>query len=282
MKLSEKAMLVNLKISVWTARKFDPKVTQEIERSHNTRGDIGRFNKALVSLKSVKKYQVIAGEIRTFHYANTLPWGDEGVRILPVKNYLDYTAKMREYKATFEGAIDEFIEEYPRLLEQASYDLNSLFDYHDYPSVSELRNKFGIDVSFAPVPEGSDFRVTLAEDEVKSIQADIETRVRNSVQDAMYDVWNRLHTAIKHVTEKLRDPDAIFRDSLIGNVKELCDILPKLNLTDNPDLIGIIHQVQDEIAELKPETLRESPIDRQDAARKADEIAKKMSGYMGT
>jgi hypothetical protein len=79
MKLSEKAMLVNLKISVWTARKFDPKVTQEIERSHNTRGDIGRFNKALVSLKSVKKYQVIAGEIRTFHYANTLPWGDEGV-----------------------------------------------------------------------------------------------------------------------------------------------------------------------------------------------------------
>lgn len=281
MKITEKAMLVRLSISQWTARRFDPKATTHVIEDYGARPDSGRFNKLLVDLEAVKRYQKAANEARAFHYGNTLPWGDDESRILPTDNYLNYTKKMRELRSVFEGAVDEFVAEYPRLIEKAQEDLNGLFSTEDYPAPESLSEKFNFSVSVSPVPDSGDFRVSLSDDEVEQIKADIEARVKDSITEAMRDAWDRLFRAVKHMAEKLQEPGAIFRDSLVGNIVELCDVLPRLNLTNDPNLNKIIKDARAALASLNPKALRKYKLERKAAAGKAGDILKKMEAYMG-
>jgi hypothetical protein len=281
MNITEKAMLVRLSISQWTARRFDLKATNHVISDYGAKRDSGRFNKLLVDLDAVKTYQKAANEARTFHYSNTLPWGDDGSRILPSKNYLPYTKKMRKLKESFEKSVNDFVDMYPGLIERAQNDLNGLFNKKDYPSPSDLPGKFNFSIGVVPVPAAGDFRVSLSEDEVEQIRADIEARVQDSIAAAMRDAWDRLFQVVKHMAEKLRDRKAIFRDSLIGNIEELCDILPRLNLTDDPNLKKIVRETKQALAGLDPEVLRKHEIDRKLAADQAQGILKKMAAYMG-
>ena len=281
MNITEKAMLIHLNISQWTARRFDLQATNKVINDFQARRDSGRFNKMLVDLDAVKKYQKVSNVARTFHYENTLPWGDDGARILPAENYLLYTQKMRDLKIEFDAAVNDFISEYPDLIRRAENDLNGLFRSQDYPDPAALRDKFSLSVSVSPVPDSDDFRVSLTDDEVDRIKQDIELRVKDSVSAAMGDLWDRLFKCVKHMADKLKDQKAVFRDSLVGNIRELCDLLPRLNLTSDPDLDAMIHEVRSSLSGLDPEVLRKHEIDRRVAADSADDILKKMASYMG-
>jgi hypothetical protein len=188
---------------------------------------------------------------------------------------------MRELKSSFEAAVDEFIAEYPGLINRAQRNLNGLFSAEDYPDVGSLHSKFRFSVSVSPVPDSGDFRVSLSDDEVNQIKADIEARVKDSISSAMRDAWNRLYQAIKHMVEKLRDRDSIFRDSLVGNIAELCDVLPRLNLTGDSNLAKMIDEARLYLGSLDPEALRRYELERKLAADKAEDILSKMSAYVG-
>ena len=164
---------------------------------------------------------------------------------------------------------------------QAERDLNGLFSRKDYPDPVSLRDKFNFSVSVNPVPDSDDFRVSLSDDEVDQIKADIEARVKDSISSAMRDAWDRLYQAIKHMTEKLNDPKAIFRDSLVKNITDLCDLLPRLNLTGDPNLEKITTEARAALGALDPEDLRRYELERKVAADKAGDILSKMSSYMG-
>jgi len=281
MNITEKAMLVRLAISQWTARRFDFKATRQLIEDHGAKADSGRFNKLLVDNIEVKKYQHAASEARIFHYENTLPWGDDHERILPADNYLAYTQKMRELKSKFEKAANDFIEEYPLLIEKAEKDLSGLFSSKDYPTPHELRGKFAFDISVVPVPTANDFRVSLSDDDVNQIKIDIEAKVKDSITSAMGEAWKRLFTAVKHMAVKLSNDDAVFRNSLIGNIAELCDLLPRLNITNDPKLTEIIKDARKALVPLDPKDLRDKQIDRKKATVKAKAVLEKMTAYMG-
>jgi hypothetical protein len=281
MRLSEKAILVDLNITQWSARRYDYKATQEILEKHGARWTSGKFNKLLVDIWSIKKVQRAANDARTFHYANTLPWDDGGSRLLPSENYFKYTQKMRQYESAFKAAVEDFTLEYPELIERAKKDLGSLFNQFDYPHLSIVKEKFSFHIQVSCLEEAEDFRVSLEDEDVRAIQKEITERVSSQVKTAVEDLWTRLSEALGHLVEKLRDKDAIFRDSLVGNISELTDVLPRLNITGDKDLANIINEARVKLASLEPKELREDDKKRADAAKVADEILAKMAGYTG-
>src|SRR5512138_3929903 len=140
--LTEKAMLVRLSISQWTARRHDAQATREVIENHKASSDAGRFNKALVDPEALRPIQKIANEARTFHYAQTLPWGDDDSRILPAENYLEYTKAVRDLSDRFDQAARGFAGEYPALIERARVALNGLFRAADYPAGDDILRRF--------------------------------------------------------------------------------------------------------------------------------------------
>jgi hypothetical protein len=156
--------------------------------------------------------------------------------------------------------------------------LNGLFNEKDYPSPYEIRSKFYFDVHFDPIPEEGDIRVNIQQDELDKLNADLETRKNEAIAQAMKDPYIRLHEAIYHAYERLDNPKAIFRDSLIDNLVDLVKILPSLNITNDPKLDELRQEVSEKLTKYDADTLRQDPLARRETRDSASDILKKMNG----
>jgi predicted DNA-binding transcriptional regulator YafY len=74
--------------------------------------------------------------------------------------------------------------------------------------------------------------------------------------------------------------DGVFRDSTVRNLEEIVDLLPGLNLLDDPDLEAMRLDVKARLAGYDPKDLRKDTAVRAEAAREANEIMERMAGFM--
>jgi hypothetical protein len=278
--LHTRAMLVSLRISAWSARKYDRKVSQETASAHNTTLDAGRYNKHLLpgDAPAYKALVSHVANLRVEHYAQTLAWSDDGWRLLPVKNYQAYTDMLRKGFHTADSLLSDFRADYPTMKETARTILNGMFQETDYPS--DIESKYSWSVEYAPVPAGTDFRVTLSAEEIETIAARTEQRVKQAFDAAQSDAVKRLYECVSRIHERLAQPEAIFRDSLIGNARELCDVLTRLNLADDQTLETLRRQTE-LLAASEPSTLRENPDVRVSVANEAQSILDAMTATYG-
>lgn len=281
MNLNDRALLVQLSISQWTARKYDKRITKEVAHSNNTAVEAGRYNKSLLPMNDyLDRVHKKSTHIRNKFYDNTLPWGLEGTMMLPSANYLNFMTEFRREKSEWQSLVRDFVDNYDDLKDNAKRFLNGLYNESDYPLRHEVVSKFNIDMAVFPVPS-SDFRVSIASEELTAIQKDVERRVAESQSKAMQDVWQRLYDRVKHMADKLADPKSIFRDSMIENAREICALLPRLNFMDDPNLEALRQEVEQGISNHHPDALRNDPDLRRDTAAEAQRIADAMRGFMG-
>lgn len=278
MNITEKAMLASLHISCWNARKHDVRVSKEVDNQYSSH-NAGRFNKLLASKEALKAIQTVVSSARTFHNEQTLPWGERGERLLPSRNYSHYSQRMRAYKQAFDEAVQSFVANYPNVIMEARWALGGLFQPEDYPPESEIRNKFAFESQISPVPVSDDFRVSLGRDEVETIKADIQKRLEASHAIATRDLWKRLYDVVSHMVERLSDPEAVFRDSLVGNIVKLTELLPRLNLNDDPGLEQMRRRIEATLCGYSPEQLRQDKTLRKEAADSARNVLDLMAGY---
>ena len=277
-KITEKAILATLNIGQYTGKKQDKKAERTIETTYNTNGDVGTYRKATIAKEAIETVSKIVNAIRTYHYEVSLPWTDEGKRLLPMENFQIYSSAMRSFKNEFYSAVDTFEKNYPDLIEEAKSRLNGLFNPKDYPTPQAIRDKFYFDIHFDPIPEQGDIRVNIQTDELDKLNADLETRKNEAIAQAMKDPYIRLHEAIKHAQEKLSDPKAIFRDSLIDNIIDLVKILPSLNITNDPTLDELRKEASEKLTAYDPDTLRKDKTAREEVRNHASDLLKRMEG----
>ena len=282
---TEKAMLVRQAVNVWSGRKFDKKVTQEVLDQHKASTDAGRWNKSLVARAALADVNRVTNIARTHHYDHTLSWEDWGARILPAAAYFDYMDEQRDFKTAFDAAADAFERNYVQYVNDAKAALGGMFDSDDYPEMYEIRSRFAFETIVSPLPDQGDFRVSLNASEVQRIQADIESRTRNILHDATDECWKRLYKSVEHMTERLSDADNRFHDSLVGNLRNLVDLLPKLNIADDPELERMRQDVAAKLCRNDPSVLRPNSKDFDRTAREkqsndAEQILDAMSGYV--
>lgn len=288
--ITGRAMLCAVNISQWTARKHDKKVSDEVAQQHGaTSSDVGHYNKTLIAREALGKINKIAADARNAHYFATLPWSNDGFRILPSAIYLEHARKMSELRTQFEEAVAQFAGEYKQYVADARVRLNGLFNPDDYPAPSKIRRKFSFQVKVLPLPDADDFRVALSNDERDRIRRQITEDMQAAMAEATMDLWKRLHEAVSHMAERLQayavDEQTgkvmhPFRDTLVTNLIELVDVLPKLNVAGDTELQRLTNDVRDRLLRVPAQTLRDSASERQATAQAADQIMKQMSEYM--
>ena len=182
-----------------------------------------------------------------------------------------------------------FIEDYDDYVDQARLDLGRLFRIEDYPSKEALQGKFAIRYRISPVPDADHFMARLASDDTERVKRDIERHIEAQLHDAVGDLYRRLGEAVERVSERLQeDPEGkplVFRNSMISNIRDLVDVVPRLNIFGDDGLARLCEQVKDRIASVEPDALRPSktfdPAARAEVKRDADELMEKFAGYFG-
>lgn len=280
MMLNDRALLVSLSISQWAARKLDKKATKEVADINRASTSAGRYNKSLLPLNDLlANVHQKTGVIREKFAKNTLPWGIDGTRILPSANYLTFMQDFRKEKGEWQSLVQNFLDNYEDLVDEAKRWLGDLYDEKDYPARDKIVEKFNMDMAILPVPT-NDFRVELSSDELSRLQEEMEGRMATVQQEAMMDAWGRLYKHVQHIAEKLADPKGIFRDSMVENAQETCDLLTRLNIADDPNLEAMRREVEAKLISHHPDSLRNDPDLRQDTAEEARKIMDLMGSFM--
>lgn len=280
--LSERAMLVSLNIRRWQANLTDKKITKEVASSHAVKEKrAGKYKKNAIDVeaKTFKGVVTATSELRAKHYFYTLPWSQEGARILPAAMFEEYSQETRVLKAAFEKAVKAFVEDYPLLKAAASVELNGMYNAKDYPV--NIAAKFGVDVVMMPLPAEEDFRVSLPDLALAEIKEGIRAEVSQSLQAAMRDPYERLYKHISRMVDRLSDPKGHVHDTLVSGLAELCTVLPGLNIANDPQLDELRRRAERMIVNLTPQDLRDRPAMRRNVAREATQIQQLMSVYMG-
>jgi hypothetical protein len=274
-----RAMLANVSIGVWSARKHDRVVTDKVNTTMADSRNAGRYHKRLFAdaAPSHSKLVTAAHVARNMHYHHTLPWEDSGWRLLPTANYFEYNEAMRSVQAVFEEALHAFLNEYPKLVRNAADALGSMYSKADYPRVSEIEHKFHFDLEFGPVPSAGDFRVSLPQEELREMAKGVELRVTSAVTAAVTDMWTRLGDSIVQLRGKL-DDGKFLRESMLDRLADMANTLGRLNLTNDPALEKARKQVVKDLTGLDIRALRDDDKTRGLAAAKADAILKSMKG----
>lgn len=278
-----RAMLVSVRISMWAARKFDRKVTEEVNAARGADKDAGRYNKHLFAGKADSHASVVgaASSARLVHYTQTLPWLDEGWRLLPSSNFSEYTDALRESREKFERAVDAFVSDYPMLQDHARVALNGLYRSEDYPDVSELRHRFRFGVEYAPLPARGDFRLDLPAEQIRQIEGTVEERVKRATELAMRDAWNRLYEIVAKIHERMADPDNTPKKSLFEGGQSIVQVLARLNVTGDVALEAMRQRIESELLSVDAKTLRENATEKEVTAKRAAEIMAKMQDVYG-
>ena len=289
MDLNRDAMLVGLHIAAWSGRLYDRQASDHVAVAHEASTAAGRYNKRLLPKAAFAALTATMSEARAKHYANSLPWDDKGARLLTVANYEHYTELMDGFRERVVRQRARFIEDYDDYIDQARLDLGKLFRIEDYPSKEDLQGKFAIRYRITPVPDADHFIAQLASDDTERVKRDIESHIEEQLHGAVGDLYRRFGEAIERVSERLREDDEgkplVFRDTMISNIRDLVDVVPRLNIFGDETLAQLCAQVKEKIASVEPNALRPSktfdPAARAQVKRDADALAEKFAGYFG-
>ena len=287
MDLTRDAMLVSLRISAWSGRLYDREASDHVAAQHDASTSAGRYTKRLLPKVALAALNATMSETRTQHDAQSLPWDDKGSRLLTVANYEHYTEVMDALRERLVGQRARFIEDYDDYVEQAQMDLGKLFRIEDYPSKDRLRDRFSIRYRITAVPDADHFIARLASDDTERVKRDIESHIEEQLHDAVGDLYRRLAEAVERVSERLdEDGDGkplVFRDTMISNIRDLVDVVPRLNIFGDQRLARLCEQVKDRIAGVEPDSLRPSrtfdPVARDRVKRDADALMEQFAGY---
>jgi len=290
MELTRDAMLVYLRISAWSGRLYDREASDHVAAQHDASASAGRYNKRLLPKAALAPLNAVMSESRTQHYAQSLPWDDKGSRLLTVANYERYTQVMDSLRERLVRQRARFIEDYDDYVERARIDLGKLFRIEDYPSKDQLRDRFSIRYRITPVPDADHFIARLASDDTERVKRDIELHIEEQLHDAVGDLYRRLAEAVERVSERLQeDGDGkplVFRDTMISNIRDLVDVVPRLNIFGDHRLARLCEQVKDRIAGVEPDSLRPSgafdPVVRDRVKRDANALMEQFAGYFPT
>ena len=141
-----------------------------------------------------------------------------------------------------------------------------------------------------PVPDADHFIAQLASDDTERVKRDIERHVEEQLHGAVGDLYRRMAEAVERVSERLQEDDdgkpLVFRDTMISNIRDLVDVVPRLNIFGDETLAQLCEQVKEKIASVEPDALRPSrtfdPAARAQVKRDADALVEKFAGYFGS
>jgi hypothetical protein len=267
------AVIVSLSISIFSNSRQDRPITEDVKARKKLGAGSGKWIKYKLPDQSLSPLRKYCGEVRALHYAYTSPW-EEGQRLLSGKASQKYQAHMAGFKTKFNALVDEFVSAYPGWIKEAKKMHGATFEPSDYPSAALVKGQFHFGVEIFPLPKPEHFNVEMKELYGAALVAITEKKIG----EAVTDTWTRLMQPVFAMSEKLSSPDAIFRDTLVENVKEMIALVPSLNLTDDPKLKEAATLIEKQLGSLDPNDLRENKVSRKSVAEKAASIVARFGG----
>jgi hypothetical protein len=281
--IASSAMLAELSISVWTGKKKDKSASDDVTRANNAAKGVAAVHKKLLGdcaeLDAVQKF---AANVRSTHYASTLPWSDSGLRLLPTARYFAYHKQMTALRDEFYRLVAIFLKAYDWEITQAQAKLGDLFNVREYPNTDELAKKFRFASTYIPLPETGDWRVDMERETQDALRAQYAEAYAAQLKGAMDDIWHRLHDTLITLSRQLLVEDdgnggvkanRIYQ-SVFDRALDIIDMMETCNVTDDMNMQIMQRRLKAAFRGLNVESLKDDTQLRAETKRTIDAAIK--------
>jgi len=272
------AMLVDLHISVYSGRKQDKSTQSEVTTAHGSASKKAAsvYKNLFAECKELDALTKFQARVRAEHYRLTLPWNDQGARLLPTAALIEYQQTMNRCRNEFDRLVDAFLDKYDTLVASAAFQLGTLFDRSEYLSRAQVSLRFRMESSFTPLPVAGDFRLDIEHEVQQDLIRKYSVHMQDKLAQANRDAWDRLHAALLRLSDRLVIEEdgkgRKFHDTMVTGALDLCDLLRALNITNDPALTQASRKVEELLSGVTPKELRDEHSTRVQTKQRVDAI----------
>ena len=279
-------MLASMSMGLWEGRKNDRKSAAKIETENSAKTGTTSAAKHLAAgcaeHDAIKKY---AAMTRVWWNKVTLPWfdGKGAPRAVNPAGVLDLKIELGDRARHFDDLVQDFIRVYPTMLTNQQFNMGHLFDPSEFPTVSKMRHKFYFRTDFVALPRSDDIRLAegMTTEDAKALATEAAEREKQRFETAANTAATRLYEVVesmhKTMSTKIGEKGAKFNDSKLENIIAVVELMPLLNVTNNPKLTELAKAAK-KLATKSPGELREDEVKRAEAAKEAKSLADKLAG----
>lgn len=258
-----------------TQRKLSDAQTKQAADTFHAATDLVTASKRLIDTKNAT-YRVLTtlkSQASSYWRSMTLPYPQEGIRLIRQSDIGAFEDKMREFKDQLATAAANLQLEYETIKNAAREKLGDLYNPTDYPET--LEGVFDIRWEYPPV-DPPNYLMSFNPELYSQEQRRVQQRFEAAVVMAEEAFAERLQELISHLIERLTDePDGTkktFKASAIENFKEFYESFQHMNVRSNAQLEGLIRQANNLVAGVDVGELRKSDELRQTLTSQMAEV----------
>ena len=196
---------------------------------------------------------------------------------------------------SFKAVLDGYIQEYNLLFAKMVASVESgemeavlrkeagdLIDKITVPSVSEIRNGYGVEVNLNCNFDSENVQTALkvlADDVRENLKKDVETSVKKEneaqLSAATQKIVGEVKALLKDINTRCNVADAkgFKYETLIDKIERVTKVLPSYNVTGDKQLSDLLETIRQKFDGLNKKTLKTDATVRESTVKKAQEIA---------
>lgn len=290
--LASSAVLVSIDTNVWSATKQDRGISNEVSDAKKAVRNAGKYTKNL--LADHPKHKAIVNYRQTIYNwtkRRTYRWNDAN-DLLPSVDIPRFKQEFSDHKMKFNALVDDFLASYGSIVSDMAFNAGEMFNRSDYPSVDELRHKFGVELYVSEVPM-NDFRCGIANDIADDLFETYSRQAENIVTEVMLAQKSRFIEVMKSIshccgydemgvddnTGETKVKKRKIYDTTLLKAKEMCETFKGFNLNADPELEEARAMLERALADVNAEDIRESDAVRSSVKEDVDSILSKFSSF---
>lgn len=254
----ENSIMLTVKLRVLGVRRKVSTSQVEVE----TDKSMLHVAKDILESETLKKIKSLDGDVRAYINTKCLPYiFRNGMYLLPIQSLEKVDNKLLEFKEQREALVNQFVGEYEEVKAAAEPRLGVLYNPEDYPSVDRVRSMFSMEtryVTFSTPGKLKEIAPAIWQREIDKAREDITAatdEIKGLLRAGLAEITD-------HLVEKLSSkPDGsrkIFRDSLIGNVKEFLEDFNSRNIVNDVELAALVEKAKGCIEGVNAKELRDN------------------------
>ena len=225
----ENCLLVKMKRSRPGQVVLDNQATRAYNEEKDT--DAAIYKHLFKNSKHVNTLNNIYQSMYLYHINHSLPWMDEGFRIISGEHCLGYMECINNFQEQLNVTLRDMGYVYPEMVKEDLARLKGMGNENDYPTYDKFKEAWKVDVKFRPVPQSADYRVAIPQEIKDTLEGDLS----RLSQESLSLVKQNIVAAFNHAHEQLQKADGERRifQSMLDNINNLLARVPKLNVCND-------------------------------------------------
>lgn len=243
-----------------------------VDKEYNSK-HAGKFMKKLMDdSRKFKDVHSKLNEAYLWHRNVTMPFLDNGMRMLNVEKLDEYMQKMASFKSDIQRLLLDLKPEWDNEIAKDMQRLGGLANPKDYPDFNEVEYRYKIDVKVLPVPEAGDFRFNVD----KEITEELDRMKQQARIEGRQEVYGRVENVVSAAMSNCSKDKPRIHETLLTNMADLADIMKYLNIHDDAEMSVVACKLKELAESATTFNLRNDEVVRKNLARDCEDFLNKL------